>query len=124
MADAGSQVSWVKNSDVFIYRLGYFWFLYGGYAGELQHIRFKKQIFYPINQNVDGYGWDVEVGVSGKFHAVWTKLNEMPIEVISKGISLAAGNLAGLAPIGVNGITDVAPTIAAIASNTRIIASK
>lgn len=117
--DAGKQASW-KQGPIKIYRLGYFWWDYNGYHGELQYIRFDKQIFFPPQGIETGYSWQLEEGVRGDFNHTFTKLRELPVEVINQAVSLATGRIAGIGKITNTGITGAPSTVTKIGQNQRL----
>jgi len=120
MFDAGHQTDWQGTGEIKIRRLGYFWWMYNGYCGELEYIRFEKQIFLPKANFVDGWGWELFPGVHGDFHVTWTKLAELPVEVIGQAISLAAGKIGGLGNLNKDGIIQAPSQIMKQGTNTRL----
>ncbi len=109
-----------------IYRLGYCWWMYGDFAGELLYIRFPKQNFFKPDKDVTDFRWQLAPGVLGKWHGVATKLDELPLEVINQGISLSIGKTGGLGKLGVNHKTGevmigVAPEVHTVAKNKRLM---
>lgn len=109
--DAGKQASFVSGPTN-IYKLGYFWWLMGEYSLGLEYIRFGKQNFLPPTSKVDGYGWNfLADDIKGDFQIVWTKLDELPVEVIGQAIGLASGQIGGLRAMGLGGLTGPDPTL-------------
>lgn len=119
MDDPGKQTPF-REGDPRIYRLGYFWWEWNGYAGELQYIRFPQQIFFPPNHLVNGWGWNVETGVRGRMWPTYTKLNELPVEVIGQALNLAAGKIGGMGKITNTGITTVPSQMIKMGTNQRL----
>jgi len=117
--DAGRQASW-QDGPIKIYRLGYFWWDYNGYNGELQYIRFGKQMFFPPNAIVAGYSWQLEPGVRGDFNHTFTKLNELPVEVINQAVGLASGKVLGIGKVTNAGITSVPNEPIKVGHNQRL----
>lgn len=117
--DPGHQVSWQQGPKK-IYKLGYFWWDFNGYAGELQYIRFEKQIFFPPNQLPTGYSWQLMEGVRGDFNHTFTKLNELPVEVINQAVGLATGRFAGVGKLTNTGILSAPPAVQKIGQNQRL----
>ena len=124
MSSPGKQTPWKGASGRKIYRLGYIWFLYGGYPGELLYVRFSKQIFFPINNTVDGYGCSFEPGVNGIVTPLGWQLNTSPLQILGKVINFELGNLGGLTSIGADGFQGPAPVLAQISQNQRLIAPR
>jgi hypothetical protein len=125
LVDPGKQAPFTQQTFK-IYRLGYCWWRYGEYCGELLYVRFAKQNFFKPDKNVTDFQWQMAPGVRGDWHGVATKLDELPVEVINKGISLAAGKLAGLGKIGVlestgNVTIGPPPEVKRVASNKRLL---
>lgn len=118
--DAGNQASWVKQGPSKIYRLGYFSFDYDGFHGKLEYIRFDKQIFFPENRLCTGYHWQLEPGVRGDFFICYTKLNELPVDVITQAISMGAGKVAGLGKITRDGNILGPSEVTKIGQNQRL----
>jgi hypothetical protein len=102
-----------------IIRFGYFWWRYGEFNGELHYIRFAHQIFFPPDGIVTGYGYNVNPGVSGKFHVVWSKLEDNPLKVLEKVISLKLGAGDGLGNLKPDGTLGAPPTVTKLGTNTR-----
>jgi len=117
--DAGKQASW-KDGPIKIYRLGYFWWDFNGYHGELQYIRVDKQIFFPPNQLATGYSWQLEDGVRGDFFHTYTKLAELPVDVITQAVGLASGKFAGVGKLTNAGITGAPNAVTKLGSNQRL----
>lgn len=117
--DPGRQTDW-KAGPIPIRRLGYFWWDYNGYNGELQYIRFEKQIFFPPNAIATGYSWQLEPGVRGDFNVTFTKLDELPVAVINQAIQMGAGKIAGLGNISSTGMIQAPTAVTKIGTNARL----
>jgi len=119
MFDAGHQAAW-NQGPIKIYRLGYFWWQMDGYMLELQYIRFAQQIFLPPNNLVNAYSWQLEEGVTGTFNHTYTKLNELPVDVIGQGIGMAIGQVDGLRKLTQTGLDGPIPQITKRGNNQRL----
>jgi len=117
--DAGNQANWVSG-PIKIMRLGYFWWDINGYSLGLDYIRFEDQIFIPPTKLVTGYNWNLAPGVTGTFTHTYTKLNELPVDVITEAIGLAVGNVGGLRKLGLGGLEGAVPTVTKYGQNQRL----
>jgi hypothetical protein len=113
----------VLNGPVPVYRLGYMWFDYGDYHGDLQYIRFNRQLFLAPNLKVTGFGYQLFPGVTGQFKVVYTKLADDPFTVLGNVISAYQGKIPGLAQTLVNGTQGAAPQITTQGTNKRLTKS-
>jgi hypothetical protein len=114
------------NSDMVfgpvpIIKLGYFWFDYNEFHGDLQYIRFNRQIFIPPNNKITGFGYQMLPGVVGKFTVVYTKLADDPYTVLGNVISAYTGKIPGLAQSLVGGGQGAPPTVTALGTNKRLL---
>src|ERR1044072_3907200 len=117
--EVGPLVPWTEGPTK-IYRFGYFWWRLGGYNFPLEHVRFAKQIFLPPTPLVTGYGYDIKHGVHGQFVHTYTKLDELPLDIIGEGVNLAIGQVAGLKRLGLSGLEGPEPTLRKLGTNQRL----
>lgn len=120
LIDKGQQASMVFG-PVPIIKLGYIWFDYGEFHGNLEYIRFARQIFFPPNGKITGFGYQLLPGVLGKFTVVYTKLADDPYTVLGNVISAYSGKVTGLAQTLRGGTQGAPPVVTALGENKRLV---
>jgi hypothetical protein len=104
--DVGDKVFGVEP----VWKLGYFWFMYGKYAGKLQFVNHRYNIWFPEDHSASGYGWNLNPEVSGVFHTLYNQLPALNIQAAGASINVARGITDGLRQIGPTGLTGAAPS--------------
>jgi hypothetical protein len=113
----------VLRGPVDIWRLGYIWFDYGDFHGDLQYVRFDKQLFLAPNLKVTGYGYQLFPGVTGRFTTVYTKLADDPFTILGNVISAYQGKIPGLAQTLVGSTMGAPPQVTKLGVNQRRLKS-
>lgn len=120
LIDPGKVAPWIGQNKS-LYRLGWLWFDYDGYGGPLHYIRYPQQIFFPENRLATGFNWQYsDNGVKGNFQITYSKLNELPVDVITNGVGLGVGQVAGLGTLSETGILTPPAAPAKLGSNQRL----
>jgi len=102
---------------------GWFWFMYGDYAGPVHFIDHINNRFFPEDFYLcTGYGYQANKGVKIDIEKVWSSgVQANGQKILGELVDVIAGGVAGATQVGPPGLVGAAPQHKKVAVNKKFL---